>query len=192
MTSSSVINFYVMSKDQYDKMGVRCVIDISNALVRATNVDSYSLNWVVPSDGEYYFVFYNFAVAGERGAVTGSFTLQFPTSQLVTSTLQSTVSNEITFPTETIASTYSSTIMMPFQWVGNNLPYVIVGVIVIAGVLAGAVIMGTKRTSKPPKSKVKVAKREAKAKTDVQFCINCGAELPLKSEFCNKCGSAQK
>jgi ribosomal protein L40E len=29
------------------------------------------------------------------------------------------------------------------------------------------------------------------AEKGTQFCINCGAELPPKSKFCNKCGSAQ-
>jgi rRNA maturation endonuclease Nob1 len=52
----------------------------------------------------------------------------------------------------------------------------------------GAILLSGKRARKPAAAK---ARGKVKAKKEVQFCINCGAELPRDSKFCNRCGSAQ-
>jgi hypothetical protein len=59
------------------------------------------------------------------------------------------------------------------------------GAIVLLGAIAiGAILISGKRARIPAAAK----KRPSRG---VQFCINCGVELPLDSKFCGKCGAAQ-
>jgi ribosomal protein L40E len=75
--------------------------------------------------------------------------------------------------------------------------------LVIIGVVAGAVLVGItviflrrrRPTLTPQPVQVEPTPVQPQvyrtALSDKQFCLNCGAELPLNSKFCNKCGSAQ-
>jgi hypothetical protein len=59
------------------------------------------------------------------------------------------------------------------------------GAIVLLGAIAiGAILISGKRARIPAAAK----KRPSRG---VQFCINCGVELPLDSKSCGKCGAAQ-
>jgi ribosomal protein L40E len=190
VVASSVMDFYVMSSAQFQPFSHGRCDQQYPALVTARNViSSYSLNWTVPVDGTYYFVFFNHASWGSgTNQVVGSFSLENSESQSSTLTLTgwSTASNLITFAmTMTASSVYSSTVQT-FPW--SNLPtnyieYLVV-IVVLAAIALGAIFISGKRARKPTAAK-------AKAEKGVQFCINCGAELPPRSKFCNKCGSAQ-
>jgi ribosomal protein L40E len=52
-------------------------------------------------------------------------------------------------------------------------------------VVVGAAILHLRKRAKIP------AAAKERPSRGVQFCINCGAELPPNSKFCNKCGSTQ-
>jgi hypothetical protein len=57
--------------------------------------------------------------------------------------------------------------------------------IVLLGAIAiGAILISGKRARIPAATKKGPSR-------GVQFCINCGVELPLDSKFCGKCGAAQ-
>jgi ribosomal protein L40E len=75
--------------------------------------------------------------------------------------------------------------------------------LVVIGVIAGAVLVGItviflrrrRPTLTPQPVQVEPTPVQPQVSrtvlSDKQFCLNCGAELPLKSKFCNKCGFAQ-
>ena len=45
------------------------------------------------------------------------------------------------------------------------------------------------RTTEPKVIELKPVVQSAKKATERLFCSNCGAEIPPKSKFCDKCGS---
>ena len=75
--------------------------------------------------------------------------------------------------------------------------------LIVIGVIAGAVLVGItviflhrrRLTLTPQPVQVQPTPVQLQISrtvlSDKQFCPNCGAELPLNSKFCNKCGSAQ-
>jgi ribosomal protein L40E len=148
-------------------------------------VSSYSLDWTVPTDGKYYFVFFNYAPSGQGAfQAIGTFSLQYPVSESATLTLSSTVGNSIVFTTaETLSSEYSSTVQ-PFPWSSLLMSYIgyLVVIAVLAAIVVGAILISGRRAREPT---------IVEARKGVQFCTNCGAELRPGSKFCNKCGSAQ-
>jgi hypothetical protein len=89
LTSANIIDFYVMSTDQFNKFhNESYCVEQQIALVGVRNIATYSLDWVAPSDGDYYFLFLNMATQD----VPVSISLQYPVSEKVTSTLYSTLS----------------------------------------------------------------------------------------------------
>jgi ribosomal protein L40E len=61
--------------------------------------------------------------------------------------------------------------------------------VVLGAIVVGSILISRKRARMPANARESISKM--KAEKGVQFCINCGAELPGDSRFCNKCGSAQ-
>jgi hypothetical protein len=184
-TSNYVINFYVMSESshkQFKHCGQPGPTYITVEMER-----SYSLNWVVPTDGTVYFEFENYASGSDiASARTVTFELYKvgPTTQVV----YSTTSAHLTLgATATLRSVSYSTIHSPLEGITQPLPLTAIGV--IAGILAVVAIVAIPKRQKravPPKPT-----EPSEPKEEKRFCINCGAELPFGSKFCNKCGVAQ-
>jgi hypothetical protein len=186
-TSNYVINFYVMSESNYKQF--KYCGQPGSTYVTSEMATSYSLNWVIPTDGTLYFVFENYAAGSDvASARTVSFELYSIGPQSSTSTLYSTTSAELVL-TSVVTSTsiLYSTIQSPLE--GVTSPFLLAAIGVIVGVLIVAAIVigvgrrkrtGAAKTAKPPE--VKEGKR---------FCVNCGAELASGSKFCSKCGSSQ-
>ena len=154
VATNSLMEFFVMDSDQYTAFSHGSCGGDYAADVKASNFLSYSLNWVVPADGDYYFVFFNYAPAGQgAGEVIGTLDLIYPGSKLVTLALYSTLSGSNVFvTTETVGSLQTTTISPLFGWITANPPYLVLGIgvaVVIVGVL---VISGLRaRDSKRPK-----------------------------------------
>ena len=102
-----------------------------------------------------------------------------------TTSTASTSASSTSLTVPTVTSTYYTTAQTspPPVLPTSYIEYLVV--IVVLGVAVGAIMtLGRKPTAEERTAK-------ATAKKGVQFCINCGAELPRDSKFCNKCGSAQ-
>jgi len=63
---------------------------------------------------------------------------------------------------------------------------------IIAAVVLGVLFLYTRRRGQPKVTKAeKVDSKTKKAASGKNFCIECGKELPIKSKFCNNCGTKQ-
>ena len=173
VVTSAIIDFYVMSSDQFHQFALGSCNRQYSALVAARKViSSYSLYWIVPADGVYYFVFFNYASWGSgTNKVVGSFSLEYPVSQSSTLTMRMRISQSTVIASaETLSAVYPSTVQLS---PGLVLPMSFFVYLVIIVVLE-AIAIGTMISEK-----------------EMQFCVNCGAVLPQDSKSCNKCGSAQ-
>jgi hypothetical protein len=173
VATNALMDFYVMSSEQFHQFALGSCNRQYPALVAAKKIFlSYSLYWVVPSDGIYYFVFFNYASWGSgANEVIGSFSLEYPVSQSATLTLRMRMSESIVFATaETLSTVYPSTVHAPPDLVlPMSLFLYLVVIVVLEAIAIGTLI----------------------SQEEMRFCVNCGAVLPLDSKSCNKCGSAQ-
>jgi ribosomal protein L40E len=186
-TSNYVINFYVMSESNYKQF--KYCGQPGLTYITSEMATSYSLNWVIPTDGTLYFVFENYATGSDvASARTVSFELYSIGPQSSTSVLYSTTSAELVLTTVvTSTSIMYSTIQTPLG--GVTSPFLLAAIGVMVGVLiVVAIVIAAGRRKRTGSAKTKKAGEVEKEK---HFCINCGAELSPGSKFCNKCGSAQ-
>jgi hypothetical protein len=174
VVTNAIMDFYVMSSDQFHQLALGSCNVKYPALVAARKlVTSYSLYWVVPADGVYYFVFFNYASWGSgTNQVVGSFTVESSASQSSTLTLRVRVTQSAVIATATtLSSSYLSNV--PLSSPGLILPMSFFVYLVIIVVLE-AIAIGTMISEE-----------------EMRFCANCGAVLPSDSKSCKKCGSAQ-
>lgn len=145
VASSLIINFYVMSKDQFDQFdGALCASEYE-AYVSARGVRSYSFDWIVPAGGDYYFIFDNYAGNAPTQSVSGTFSFQMP--QTITST--STVSSGYSNVYESTASYYVlNTVNPPQPAFSQSDAYWLFLVLI-----AAALISATWFTRRPKKAK---------------------------------------
>jgi len=176
LVTSAVVDFYIMSSNQFHQFAVASCSRQYPALVAARGIiSSYSLNWAVPGDGVYYFVFFNYASWGSgANEVVGSFHLEYSVSQSATITLRLRVTQPIVFsPAETLTATYPATVQTTQT---SSRPILLMSFFfyLVVIVVLEAIAIGTMISQE-----------------EMQFCVNCGAVLPSDSKTCNKCGSAQ-
>ena len=213
------IVFAIMNSAQFSKFGStpfkgnNCRL-ASDAVLGVSGVTQYSLDWVVPDSDSYNFIFMN----PNSAAVDVVFVLWTRTVSTVRTTTQSSASTPITYkPTNntpitttvsiipTQGSTTYSTSDLPISPVTINarsdfgwlLPVLVVAIagIVTFMFVAYAYPRIRSRTTDPKVTEPRAAKsvsQTADKATSKLFCINCGAELPPKSKFCNSCGATQE
>jgi ribosomal protein L40E len=183
------LDFYVMSKAQFSQLPRSHCDEEHPALLKASSVKSYTLDWVVPSDGNYYLVFFSYNPSFPQPKITGSLTLQFAESQLIVSTLYTTSSDAVvSATTKTVSSEYYSTVQ---EALGGSTSYLmLLAIVVVAALIVGAFVMASRR-KKPKSVSAEQKGSQAAVRAEKQFCVNCDAQLALGSKFCNKCGSAQ-
>ncbi len=156
LTANNPIDFIVASQAQHDYFmlpTVQCPQWASlHGDVEAKGVRLYALNWVVPADGTYYFMFLNFAKGGGEPAVSLTFSLQYPVRWQVAVTVYHTSTMLATLETvETQSSVYSTQVSAPLG--GSSLYAAFVAIVVLAAVVvvvfmkrrAGRVTAGTAR-----------------------------------------------
>jgi hypothetical protein len=182
---SNTIDFYIMSNAQLQSFNHSPCDEEGTGYVKALDIKSYVVDWVVPADGEYNLVFFSYSPSVSKPKITGFFAVQYMHSQLVASTVYSqTGATTVSTSTRTLTSVYYSTVQNPLGGIASPLSLIIVGVIVGIIVVVVAVVAFPKRRKGP-------GAKPLETKEQKRFCINCGAELPANSKFCNKCGSAQ-
>jgi ribosomal protein L40E len=203
----------------------------AEAVLYQDSVTNYPLDWVVPDNDTYYFIFFNpnnvdvqstFALwttigttrttAQSSASIYATSTAPIPTQASTSTSITSTstitqLSTSTTYSMITITTTPSSsapTTALPMPPVtvspqsdyGWLLPALVLGVAAVVTFMLVAyayprIFSGTTEPKvTEPRPTTSVAQTAEKA-TGKQFCLNCGAELPAKSKFCNKCGSAQ-
>jgi ribosomal protein L40E len=187
-TSNYAINFYVMSESDYARYRY-CGRPESSYLTVEWQT-SYSLDWVVPQDGPVRFIFENYAQGTDMSVERiVTFTLYKVGPLAIASTLYTTVAiPSVDTTTVTLTSisysTLPSSMLAGANWITLSLlAAVVLGAIVLAFLLTRRTRLATAKESRPSGAETIVEK---------VFCINCGAELPARSKFCNKCGSSQQ
>ena len=213
LTTTSLIDFYIMTPDQYGEWlqstARSCrAIAAGNALVIAQGIASlYSIDWTVPSTySQYDFIFFNSYATDATVQIalwirTRTTVFLPATATVLSTTTESNTALVSQTQTSSPASTQTySTPSPPMSTVAIStksdqwpLFLFIIVIIIAAAVLVFLLTIKT-RTTKPTVSKAtseRTAAQETGKPARKQYCINCGAELPPKSKFCNKCGSAQ-
>jgi hypothetical protein len=189
VTSPIPIDFFIMSTDQFNAFAHgRCEHEYAS-LLKAKATVSYSLDWVVPSDGDYYFVFFNNPQGGQgSSAAHGSFSLELASSETVTSTIYSESSVMIhSTTTGTLRSLYVSTVQNYLGGIGFPISLLVIGVIVIILIIVAIAVIRKRRQ----RTGTARRKKTRKPREEKSYCINCGAELSPGSKYCNNCGAAQ-
>ena len=187
VTSDKGLNFYLMSKDQfirYEEAGCGQKVDAYLFIAETT---SYALDWVVPQDGTYYFIFENYGSARNQD-VKGTFALYDIRLQTTTLTVYSTFSTEIEYTTtRSFSSVYSTPISQPFP-IGDNQMGVIA--LLLLAVPLGLVFAALRRrASKMPRASA--TRPVAVPPAPTQFCENCGRQISAGTFYCQSCGDKQ-
>jgi hypothetical protein len=149
VSSSPSTYFFVMNAGQYaahtsGAAGRTCASYRPRALVSAISISSYNLDFVVPEDGEYHYVFYN--PTKELAVVT--FRLWMEEAQTATSVLSGTRTLASAYTTtQTLSSVYSTKTGEPFSVNGIPNLAIVIGVIValILGATAAVVYRRNKK-----------------------------------------------
>jgi hypothetical protein len=181
---SNTVDFYIMSKAQLLTFNHSPCDQEGTGYVKAIDIKSYVVDWVVPTDGEYNFIFSSYSPSMSKPQITGFFAVQYLHSQLVASTVYSqTGVTTVSANTRTLSSVYYSTVQNPLEGITSPSSLMIIGAVV--GILVVVALVAISKRRKGTSTK------PVETKGQKHFCINCGAELPANSKFCNKCGSAQ-
>jgi hypothetical protein len=192
-TSNYVINFYVMSESDY--ANYKYCGEPGSTYVTIEMATAYSLNWIVPTSEALRFIFENYAAGSDlASARTVTFALYKVGPQSSVSVLYSTTSARLTIEsTVTLTSLHYSTVNQPLViQTGPAAPSMPPIALMIVGIVIGIIlVVAIVAVLKREKTGSSGKRRRRKLGKERNFCINCGAELPLKSKFCNKCGSAQ-
>lgn len=112
-------------------------------------------------------------------------------------TQQQQYSQVYTPASSSVTSTPSLQMPQPPQATANPIqsnPLVAIVIAVTAAVALVALILYTTRKRKSEIAETKTVRQQRRSetkKTGRNFCIECGSELPLKSKFCNNCGTKQ-
>jgi hypothetical protein len=144
---SDTVDFFVMSKAQLLAFNHSPCDQAQDATtyVKALDIKSYVVNWVVPLDGEYDFVFFSYSPSLPKPKITGSISVQYIYNQLVASTVYSRASTTMVFAsTNTLPSLYYSIISENQPLVlqtGPAAPSVPPITLLIAGIVIGIVLV---------------------------------------------------
>jgi ribosomal protein L40E len=109
------------------------------------------------------------------------------------------------YPVTTITIPYPATLtqtlttysieQLPFLQANATwlIPVLVLAVAAIVTFILVAYALHRRRseTTEPKVTEIKPVVQSAEKATERLFCSNCGAEIPPKSRFCDKCGSAQ-
>jgi ribosomal protein L40E len=190
---SSSIDLFILTPQQYLVFyhgACRAPARWGAVLLVNDIVNTYALDWKNPPAGWYYFIFLCESMPNS-GGVSIPFDLVATNSQEQTSAIVSLVMSQATgSETQTVTSLQvtqaGSSFGFNFQAFNLEEATVIVIVLLIAAAL---VYYGPKLRQKAPEAPAR--KRTTKPPKGKQFCLECGAQLPLGSKFCNKCGAKQ-
>jgi hypothetical protein len=187
---------FMIATDGYDTKNIGFFVPINSEMFSAdvgTYPQSYSLDWTSPNSTLYHFVFENGSF--DNAIVTCDFWTQ-STYTLFTTAPAATISQITTqaYTTPVISNTIATSNSPPSSLQFPQPPQPIISSVAlvfaaITAVALAALILHSRRKEQP---KVRRAEKvESTPKKSGNFCIDCGSELPLKSKFCNNCGTKQ-
>jgi ribosomal protein L40E len=181
LSSNSSVSFYIMSEDQFKTWLNRRRCPVVSAWISKEGIISYEIDWTVPQDGQYEFLFLNFSPQKTANvefdvSLAGSLSVTVLTSTVYSSTTQMFTS---TF-TGTLTSVSTQQVQNP-----SPVPYVWVVAAVIAAVVAIVAVALYRRRSRPA---VPSPAATSRAPSEM-FCRKCGAKIPRDSTFCLECGT---
>jgi ribosomal protein L40E len=198
-TSTKTVDFMLFAS-MYDELDWEmskpgCDIGkVANVVVRQHAVTSYSYDWTPPNGVVTNpVIVFLYTQKGPAGTANISVTYQIRYGKTVTSSETLTL---FAFLTRTSTSTFRTTTQLPF-YESNPVLLGVIIVIVLGIVILGALLISGLRAGKRAaaeerrRTRTRATETTRQAEKGTQFCINCSAELPAKSKFCNKCGSSQ-
>jgi hypothetical protein len=199
VAATNGISFGILNSVQYNQYitgpgwrGAICKFTAQSVLSPGTRITQYSFNWTVPNSDTYCFVFFNPNDVNVQ--------ITFDVWTIVVSTISSTSTRQSSTrltPSTQASVTQGNQPAQQAQPSASNLPPVVLlvaAVIIIGIVIVGALVVSGRRAGKAQDRGVvrpEVTQMPRQVEEGTQFCINCGAKLPPKSKFCNKCGTAQ-
>jgi len=194
MQSSGKVTFAVMSEKQFRNWQTHMTCAGMASLVYQGSTTSFSRDWVVPENGLYYFVFLNIMTTGATITFKAGRAVQTPYPIYSTLAKQNVATvtgtsiyttQESLLPTTGPSSIEDLTRSTALGVIGIGLP-----ALVVLLFLYFREPKARRTTIEKPRvtREARVLKKESRG----QFCIECGARLPPKSKFCNKCGSPQQ
>jgi hypothetical protein len=187
------VSFWMLTEDGWKQWTARrsegCEINVVSKMYKPNSV-SYESTTNIPATATYYFVFLNM----NNGPV--SITLHVDggvQTNVLTKTKEQVQYSTQESPFVTEAVSFSTT---P---VGLGLLfYSGIGLIIVAGVVLAVsrIKSAAPRPAKPsPLAPVAPAAPSVspprQESAPGKFCVNCGAPLPVRATFCNKCGTKQ-
>lgn len=208
------IDFWIFDESQWHTFESRKYCPSENTEIpavfersRGRAVSAYDSAIYIPTAGEYYFVFMSYS--GKPVSLTLNVSLLQHTELMSYSTMYSTQTvistvistTENVFTTQTTSSSYTTPPDFTMVIIG--------GAIVTIAIIVALLLMRRRRvptpasTYQPPSPAPEVPQARAPVTPTLpplapgvqppvgKFCINCGAPLPVRATFCNKCGTKQ-
>jgi ribosomal protein L40E len=134
-------------------------------------------------------------VGGPQGSSWNTADFYVPVANQAQSTTSVTSYTPFTSTTPVTSSAATPSLQMPqppqpTATQSNNTPKLVLALAVIAVVLLGVVFLYSRRKEQSTKAE-KIELKTEEAASGKNFCIECGNKLPLKSKFCNNCGTKQ-
>jgi hypothetical protein len=182
IASNSAIDFYLMSEDQFQLWlnRRRCSV-AQQSWIRKQGIVSYSIDWTVPQDGQYEFVFLNFSAQTTADVEFDVGIANSSSTTVIASTVYSFTSQVYVLTSlVTMSSVYTQQVEEPISQYGW-----LIGVIAALIVVVAAVLYRRRSRPQPPLPAV----REGVGVKSEMFCRKCGAKIPGDSAFCLECGT---
>jgi len=177
------VSFWMLNERDFDRWNhLRSCSEMmvfNEGIAVKFNSASYEFTAMIPSSGVYYLAFLNY---DKSNSATVTLDIDAGMQQRVlTVTSQHVVRSTQTteYPTQTVTSA-TQPAGLGLLFFGG------VGLIILA-----AVVLSLSKRKKTPSATAPVASSTPTVASEGKFCINCGAPLPARATFCNKCGSKQ-
>lgn len=194
IASNITVSFYVMSEAQYQSWLTANRCGVYNANLFSGAITSYNVNYVVPSDGSYEFLFLSEAKTYTAG-ITFDASLNSGASTIAAVTSYSMI--EQTLMVTSTGSSSSILLQQPLQnQIASNWLYIALAILG-AALLALFVSLrkGSKRKTGTATSVTKQGESKPEPQVDLKkstmYCRKCGAKIPRDSVFCKECGATQ-
>ena len=219
MTASSPVDFYLVSEENFNEWAslstAMCTGPIT-ALPGIRSSTSYSFTANLPQSGEYFLLFINFSKTSTANVFVVVNSVGSPVTYTTTSDslyVQAILVTEALSQLSSTPSALASTATQSSSLGAYPIfEIAVVGVILIfiVGALLYYVREGRKELTKnrkqkgskkksvatasliTPRERARTATEPRKAIPEKQFCLECGAQVPTGSKFCNKCGAEQR
>jgi hypothetical protein len=191
------VDFWMMNEDDYTRWSnLRHCSDIlsyqsnSKPFVAKLGKSGYEFTTGIGSAGTYYFAFMNennypitVTLNVDAGLQTSEITITKATTYFST--------QESPYVTEKVTSSVVPAGFGLLFYAGIGLIAVAVIALAISRMKTAAPRTAPPSTSVPAVAQVGPVVSPAAATSVGKFCVNCGAPLPARATFCNKCGSKQ-